>query len=212
MIDWAAVEIDDDHVAALRLFLRDGPQTWEQLQKQRMTTDQGAAAYMQMFHAAFAVAVQRRFAPTHTIHDIVRYTANLRIELKGHGDDDFNPRLAENAIRGALGDPTLRSHDSVEVIENVKDLEHLVVAEMVVLFDVLLVEEESNEGAPEEYLQEAVDLARRWVRERQAAQAREKASAGRGGLSAGHEDAGTATRRDAGRELSRGVGGSWEAP
>ncbi|MFG2248612.1 hypothetical protein [Spirillospora sp. NPDC048823] len=169
MIDWAAVTIEDDHVAALRLLLQDGPQAWERLQRQEMSTDQGAAAYMQMFHAVFTIAVRRKFAPTYTAHDIVRYTAKLRIELKEHGDDDVNPRIAENAIRGALGDPTLRSDDRVEAIEDVQGLEYLIAAQMVVLFDVLLAEEESDEGAAEEYVREALDLARRWVRERQAA-------------------------------------------
>ncbi|MFG2085981.1 hypothetical protein [Spirillospora sp. NPDC048824] len=168
MIDWAAVKIEDDHVTALRLLLQDGPHAWERMQKQEMSTDQGAAAYMQMFHAAFAVAVRRKFTPTYTIHEIVRYTAKLRIELKEHGDDDFDPRIAENAIRGALGDPTLRSDDRGEAIEDVQDLEHLISAQITVLFDVLLTEEESNEGVTEEYVREALDLAQQWVRVRQA--------------------------------------------
>lgn len=179
MIDWTAVEIGDRHVAALSLFLRDGPQAWEQLHKQEMTTNQGAAAYMQMFHAAFTVAVRRKFAPTYTIHEIVRYVAKLRIELKNLGDDDFNPRIAENSIRGALGDPTLKNWDKAKIVEDAKEVEQLINAQSVVLFDVLLSEEEeSGAGVVEEYVRESVDLAQRWVLERQTAQIEERTSTG----------------------------------
>lgn len=177
MIDWAAVEIGDDQVAALRLFLQDGPQAWVQLRKQEMTTDQGAAPYMHMFQAAFAVAVGRRFPSRYTTHEIVRHVAKLRIELKAHGDDDFDPRIAENAIRTVLGDKSLSDDDKTDAIKDVTNLEHLVSAQTVIMFDVLFADEKSSEGQLQEFVQDTVELARRWVRERQAEQAEEGPSA-----------------------------------
>lgn len=177
MIDWTAVEINDDHVAALRLLLEGDAAAWKRTHKETMTTDQAAAPYMQMFYAAFTVAVRRKFGSTYAIHEIVRYVAKLRTELKEHGAEDFSPRIAESVIRGGLGDPSLQGEAQARV-EDVKDVERMLAAESLVLFDVLLTEKESGQGGVEEYVQEAADLARRWVREKQIAQAGEQASAG----------------------------------
>lgn len=170
MIDWMSVEINDDHIAALRLFLQDGPIAWEQLQQQEMATDESAAPYMQMFQAAFAVAVGRRFPSTYTIHEIVRYIAKLRIKRKEYSDDDFNPRVAENAIRTVLGDKSLSDEDKTDTIRDVTNLEHMVSAQTAILFDVLLAYENSSAGWLEEFVRDTVELARRWVRELQNAQ------------------------------------------
>lgn len=177
MIDWTAVEINGAHVTALRLLLEGDTSAWERVHEETMTTDQAAAPYMQMFYAAFTVAVRRKFGPTYTTHEIVRYVAKLRTELKEHGAEDFSPRMAETAIRGSLGDPSLQGEAQARV-EDVKDVERLLAIESLVLFDVLLTEKDSGQGGVEEYVQEAADLARRWVREKQTAQAGEQASAG----------------------------------
>ncbi|TMR03686.1 hypothetical protein ETD83_10175 [Actinomadura soli] len=178
MIDWSTVEIEDKHVTALRLLLREGPDAWQRLQDEAMMSDQAAAGYMQMFHAAFSVAVRRKFTPDHSVHEVVRYVAELRIELKKHSNEDLSPRIAENAIRGSLGNAALQKENEALVDEDIKNLEHLMTAESLVLFDVLLTEEKSGEGEVEAYVREATDLARRWVSEKQDAQAEERGSAG----------------------------------
>ncbi|MFI0405844.1 hypothetical protein [Actinomadura sp. 3N508] len=178
MIDWSVVEIGDEHIAALRLPLQEGPEAWQRLQKELTTSDQAAAGYVQMFHAAFYVAVRRKFAPRYSVHDVVRYVAELRIELKKYSDEDLSPRIAENAIRGSLGEATLQKENNPLVDGDEKNLEHLMAVELLVLFDVLLTEEKSGEGGVEDYVREATHLARRWVSERQNAQAKEQEPTG----------------------------------
>ncbi|MEU8802131.1 hypothetical protein [Spirillospora sp. NPDC048819] len=177
MIAWSAVEIGDDHVAALRLLLKEGPEAWERLHKEKMATDEAAAGYMQMFYAAFTIAVRRKFGRAYTIHQIVQYVARLRIEFRENDDSDFSPRIAENAIRAGLGDQSLQKGDYPQAIEDVRGVQHLITAQTFVLFDVFLTEEESADGElVEEYVQEATELAQRWVREKQEAQLGERAS------------------------------------
>lgn len=166
MIDWSAVRIEEEHVAALRLLARE-PESWPSLQE-KMPTDQAAAGYMQVIYAGCALALRRRFSPTYTVHDVVRYVAELRIELKEAGGDDFNPRIAEQVIRGILGDPSVQRLQATDDRMAVEDLQHSMVPQMNALFSVIG-DGRSTDAETERFIQEAAGLARRWVEQKQAA-------------------------------------------
>jgi hypothetical protein len=55
-----------------------------------------------LVYAAVVIVVQRRFGPTWTTADVVRYVGNVRSH--GPDSDDIDPLAAESLIRQALGD------------------------------------------------------------------------------------------------------------
>ncbi|RFS82488.1 hypothetical protein D0T12_27205 [Actinomadura spongiicola] len=165
-MDWAAVKIDDDHAAALRAFLDGDVETWEDLYS-RMTTDEAAAGYMSMIYAGFVVAVRRRFSPTYTTPEIVRWVADLRMTL-GDDGEQLNPRVTENLMRDVLGDPDLRSDDGID------DPYAVIPAQCAVLSE-LAAEVVIDEATLEEFIKDSVDFAEQWVSARQG-QTREAAA------------------------------------
>jgi hypothetical protein len=56
------------------------------------------------------IAARRRFAPTWTSAQIVRFTAQARTGLRTHGVD-LDPGATEILIRQALGDRVTSDHD-----------------------------------------------------------------------------------------------------
>ncbi|MFG2085006.1 hypothetical protein [Spirillospora sp. NPDC048824] len=162
MIDWSAVEIGDEHEIALRAYLVDGPETWLSLQNE-LVVPQTAAGYTQVIQTAFGIAVTRRFSPTYNIHQIIRYVADVRLQLQGPGQA-FNPRVAENLIRRYLADPSLP--EETEPVE-VKDAEQESLA-LITLLYLLVNDEERDEGWLNEFVREAGNAARQWLSAHQA--------------------------------------------
>ncbi|WP_146877438.1 hypothetical protein [Actinomadura madurae] len=63
-------------------FLLEGSEAWAPLQDEIQKGDEIAAGYMSLLYGAFNVALRRRFGPTYTIGEIVRYVADLRIKAR----------------------------------------------------------------------------------------------------------------------------------
>lgn len=100
--------VTDEQTAALRAFLSFDPSS------ERLTRDLADAGRLDGFgalaHAAFVIAVRRRFAPTWTSAQIVGFTARLRNALRPQGID-LDPKATEILIRKALGDPVTSDGD-----------------------------------------------------------------------------------------------------
>lgn len=157
-MDWAVVEIGEEHVEALRAYLAGDTEAWHAIQSE-MTTDETAAGYMSLIYAAFATAVRRKFSPTYTTPDIVRWVADLRIAL-GEDGEQLNARVVENLIQDVLGDPASREH------EGLNDPYAVVPAECATL-SVLVGEAEFDGAGLEEFIADAAEFARDWVATRQ---------------------------------------------
>lgn len=154
VIDCTGIEIRDEHVAALHSLLKGEPDAWELSQ----ITESEAIAYTVTLYAAFSVAVRRKFSPIYSVSQVIRFVADMRIRLR----DDANivhPRVAEEMIREALGDPTLESMD-------LPDGETVIAAEAAILL-ALLDEAELDEAGLEEFIKDSTEFAREWIAMRQ---------------------------------------------
>ncbi|TDC97716.1 hypothetical protein [Actinomadura sp. 7K507] len=156
VIDCTGVEVREEHVDALRSLLKEEPRAWDPFE--RAESEAEAIAYHVTLYAAFTVAVGRKFSPRYSFSQVIRFVADLRINLK-KGAEKVHPRVAEEMIREALGEPNLESIDLL-------DGETAIMAEVVVLLT-LLDEAELDEAGLEEFIKDSVDFARGWVAARQ---------------------------------------------
>jgi len=158
VIDWSAVEINDEHEAALRAYLLEGPEAWLPIQD-KLTDAQSAAPYVQLVQAALGVALRRRFSPTYDIDQIIQFVADVRLSLMESGVT-IDPRIAENLVRVSLGDS-----DRLEVApDDVQRLQEATDATVAMLF-FLVAEAQPDEAWLDEFVREAGHLARRWTAE-----------------------------------------------
>lgn len=94
--------ITDEHVAALRAFLVSDSDQAGRLTKQLVETGQ-VEGYGELIYAAFCAAVRRRFSPSWTLPEVIRFVASVRACLRQNGVD-VEPHTTEILIRRALGD------------------------------------------------------------------------------------------------------------
>jgi hypothetical protein len=94
--------VSDEQVAALRAFLALQPDEAERLAKQLAAVG-GLEGYGVLVYIAFVTAARRRFSPTWTIPDVIRFVATARAELLQQ-KIEIDPRTAETLIGQALGD------------------------------------------------------------------------------------------------------------
>jgi hypothetical protein len=102
------VPVTDDHVVTLRVFLVFDP-IYERLT--RDLADSGRwYGFVELVYSAFVAAARRRFAPTWTSAQVVRFTAQVRNGLRPHGVD-LDPLATKILLRQALGDRVTSNHD-----------------------------------------------------------------------------------------------------
>jgi hypothetical protein len=95
------VLISDEKVTSLRAFLANDPD--DDMGLARLRVESGDVdGYGELLYAAFVMAVQRRFAPTWTVPEVIQFVATVRADLLQDGID-IDPRTAETLIRRALG-------------------------------------------------------------------------------------------------------------
>jgi hypothetical protein len=94
--------VADDQVAALRAYLAGDADEWERLHQQLIESS-GPNQYSEFVYAAFVTAVRRRFSPTWTRPDVIRFVAAVRAQLSEDAHV-LDPKTAENLIRRALDD------------------------------------------------------------------------------------------------------------
>jgi hypothetical protein len=106
------VQVTDEYVEALRLFLTDDD-AFEQLSSQLEKRDghDGGDVYAALVGAAFVAAARRRFGPSYRSRDVIRLVAQARAALRD-SSGDVDPRTAERMLAAVLGDnPTVDGLD-----------------------------------------------------------------------------------------------------
>jgi hypothetical protein len=94
--------VSGEQVAALRAFLALDSDQARRLTEQLVEAGR-VEGYGELVYAAFVSTVRRRFSPTWTVSDIIRFVAATRAELL-QDDIEIDPRTAEILVRRALGD------------------------------------------------------------------------------------------------------------
>jgi hypothetical protein len=164
-MDHSAVHLREENILALRLFLTKGPEAWVPLQEAIQKDDETAAGYMALLYGAFCVAVRRRFSPTYTVGEIVRFVADVRI--KAHEDTGLiNPLVAEDMIRRVVGAPPLENGEP-------EDVRAALYAEVFVLLH-LVGEADFDRAGLEQFIEEATAYTERWLAARRHAPAEQQ--------------------------------------
>jgi hypothetical protein len=146
-----AMTVTDEQVAALRAFLIHDVQTTTRLTS--ALGDQGAIGYQRLAYAALSVAAVRRFSPSFTSADLVRYVASVRMSRIADGKEyDFDPADAENILRYSLGEPISRTLDAAKRFRAI-----------IALLDALAESELSSEEDVDDLLARARELADTWT-------------------------------------------------
>ena len=92
----------DDQVAALRAFLTSEADEGVRLTKQLVEANR-AEGIGELVYAAFVAAVRRRFLPSWTIPDVIRFVATARARLLDK-KITIDPGTAEILLRHTLGE------------------------------------------------------------------------------------------------------------
>ncbi|MEU8804811.1 hypothetical protein [Spirillospora sp. NPDC048819] len=153
-MDYSAVRIREENILALRLFLLEGPEAWVPLQDKIQKDDETAAGYMSLLHGAFNVAVHRRFAPTYTAGEIVRFVADLRIKV----EEDarlINTLVAEDMIRRAVDAPPLKDGGP-------DDVESVLHSQVFILL-YLVAEADFDRAGLEQFIEDATSYTQKWL-------------------------------------------------
>jgi hypothetical protein len=102
------VPVTGEQLTTLRAFLSFDP-LYERLARELAVSGRWHG-FGELVYSAFVTAARRRFAPTWTSAQVVRYTARARNGLRTAGVD-LDPVATEILIRQALGDPIASHHD-----------------------------------------------------------------------------------------------------
>ncbi|RFS83087.1 hypothetical protein D0T12_23175 [Actinomadura spongiicola] len=149
MTDLTGIEVQEEHIEHLRRFLSDDPS------EPNEPTAKDAIAHNLMAYSAFAVAVLRKFSPTYSVPEIIRYVTDLRKAVVADESLQINPRVAEGLIREVLQDETF-----TDTAPFGADNETMASASFLILLD--LCHQAKLDGPEvEEFLQESTDYARR---------------------------------------------------
>lgn len=137
--------VTGEQVRALRAFLTFDP-IYERLTRELAASGRWPG-FGELVYSAFVTAVRRRFAPTWTSAQVVRFTAQIRNGLRADGVD-LDSLATEILIRQALGDPVTGDHD---------DDTHAQV--MMFVLGELISEQDLDESGLDAFLAEARALA-----------------------------------------------------
>lgn len=149
-----AIAVTDEQVAALRAFLMHDVQATTRITS--ALGNRGITGYQRLADAALSVAVVRRFSPSFTNADLVRYIASVRVSRIADGKEyDFDPAAGENVLRYSLGQVIPRTPDPTERFRAV-----------IALLDALADSELSSEEDVDDLLAEARELAGTWTHSR----------------------------------------------
>ncbi|TDC55313.1 hypothetical protein E1281_13075 [Actinomadura sp. KC345] len=149
------------HVAALRTFLVDGPDIWLERYGERLQGEV-QSGFSLLTYYALTKAVRIKFSPTYTFPQVIRYVADLRLNL-GEGAAELDPRVAEGLIRYTLGDDTYNGRPPFDAdqVTLVRTEFHLLLA--------LILEADLDEAELKNFIEDSATLAREWLEARQDA-------------------------------------------
>lgn len=151
------VRISDIHKGALRTYLLDIDE-WEQRHAAELAKEGDDLGYSALVWFTLETALRRRFSPTCSFADVIRYVADLRI-LLAEDAGLLNPGLTEKIIRSLLGDASLNGRPAFgEAPEDV-------FAAGLLLLVTLVTEANLDETGVKQLLDEAAASAERRARE-----------------------------------------------
>lgn len=154
-MDSRSITFSDVHVAELRTFLIEGPDVWaERYEAQLKREDDFGFSFL--MNSALAKAAHRRFSPTYSFPQIIRYVADIRLHL-GEDAHEVNPRVVEGLLRYALGDPTLSTRPPFGA-----DQVTMVRAQLCLLM-ALVFEEDPDDAELEEFVKDSAEYATEWL-------------------------------------------------
>lgn len=100
--------VTDEQVTALRAFLAFDP-SYQHLVGE-LSSSGRVHGFGELVYAAFVTAARRRFSPTWTSAQVVRFAGQLRIVLRAY-DVHLDPRAIEILLRQALGEGVASDYD-----------------------------------------------------------------------------------------------------
>lgn len=103
------MQVTDEQVAWLRTYLA-GETEVAQRRYGQLAGTENAAGLGALVHAAFVIAARRKFAPNGARADLINFIAQTR-QLLEVRSDVFDPLVAENQLRRALGEQIPNSPD-----------------------------------------------------------------------------------------------------
>lgn len=124
------------------------------LQDEIQKDDETAAGYMSLLYGAFTIAVRRRFSPTYTVGEIVRFVADLRIKAEEDADL-INTLAAEDMIRRAVDAPPLKDGGP-------DDLQAVLNTEVYILL-ALVAEADFDRAGLEQFVEDATAYTQNWL-------------------------------------------------
>jgi hypothetical protein len=154
-MDSPSITFSDMHVAALRTFLIKGPDVWAERYEEQLKREDDLG-FSFLMYCALAKAAHRRFSPTFSHPQIIRYVADLRLSLEEDAHE-LNPRVAEGVLRYALGDKTLISRPPFGA-----DQVTMVRAQIYLLLG-LISEMDLNDAELEQLVKDSTEYATEWL-------------------------------------------------
>lgn len=100
--------VTDEQVTALRAFLAFDP-SYQRLVGE-LSSGGRVHGFGELVYAAFVTAARRRFSPTWTSAQVVRFGGRMRMVLRVY-DLDLDPRAIEILLRQALGERVASDYD-----------------------------------------------------------------------------------------------------
>jgi hypothetical protein len=154
-MNYLLVDIRDNNILAFRHFLLEGPEAWAPLKRELQTDDETAAGYVSLLLGAFSVAIRRKFSPSCTTADIVRFVADLRIKAE-EDSVTIDPLFIEDVIRRAVDAPPLNDDDSAG------DLTAVLNAKVFILLH-LVAEANYTEAELDRFIEDVTNYTRDWL-------------------------------------------------
>ncbi|MBB4776214.1 hypothetical protein F4557_004632 [Actinomadura catellatispora] len=199
MANKRSTSLEDVSKKALRIHILD-PDEWESKYVSKIEDASLHPEYGALILSTLQIAVIDKFSPAPSLGDVIRYVADLRLQLGEHAGM-LNPLLAEKAIRSLLGDDALKEVPPFG--ENPEDM----LSTALLLLASLVAEAGLDESGVDELINEATDNAEKINWSSLPIGQRTGSPPLQGGSDTA---AGAASILNANPGPSRGVGGSWK--
>ncbi|MEU8799789.1 hypothetical protein [Spirillospora sp. NPDC048819] len=139
-------------MAALRTILAEGPEEWIEQYGEKIGSEVNTG-YSLLVYYALGEALRRKFSPTYTTPQVIRFVADLRLDLEEYAHE-LDPRVAEGLIRYSLGDEAFSGRPPFGVDEVT------MARAQILLLLILVLEEDFDEAELEKFIQNSAALAR----------------------------------------------------
>ncbi|TDC38731.1 hypothetical protein E1281_39025 [Actinomadura sp. KC345] len=152
--------MNDQHVTALRSFLLDDYEVWSQKIENLIASD-NAENYGILIHAAFTRAAYRKFSPSWSLPDVIRFVGEVRSSV-GADAREIDALVAEKLLRQSIGDESVKADELAGV-----DVQTIATAESTLLL-AMVHDADLDEVGVEEFIKDATMHANKWLAAREA--------------------------------------------